>query len=61
VKGGAMSLLADLVEEEGRGLPPHVSLIAQLFSFIGSDPEKAVRISLGSIDIFMYEISRKKQ
>ncbi|WAR02868.1 HECD4-like protein [Mya arenaria] len=42
-KAGPMSLLQDLVEEnDGKGLPPHVILIGQLFSFIGSDPEKAV-------------------
>lgn len=36
------SVLQDLVEGEGRDKPPHIILIEQLFSFIGSNPEKAV-------------------
>lgn len=36
------SVLQDLVEGEGRDKPPHTILIEQLFSFIGSNPEKAV-------------------
>jgi len=40
-KKGTASILQDLVEED-YGKPPHVVLIDQLFSFIGSSPEKAV-------------------
>jgi len=44
-KPGPMTILQDLVEDqEEKGLAPHVSLIGQLFSFIGSDPEKAVSL-----------------
>ena len=39
------SILQDLVEDGDGDKPPHVSLIDQLFSFIGSDPEKAVSSS----------------
>ncbi|KAK3084084.1 hypothetical protein FSP39_007865 [Pinctada imbricata] len=41
-KRGASSVLQDLVEEENKDLPPHVTLIEQLFLFIGSEPEKAI-------------------
>ncbi|XP_055995500.1 probable E3 ubiquitin-protein ligase HECTD4 isoform X2 [Ostrea edulis] len=36
------SVLQDLVDGEGRDKPPHTILIDQLFSFIGSSPEKAI-------------------
>ncbi|XP_062590799.1 probable E3 ubiquitin-protein ligase HECTD4 isoform X2 [Saccostrea cucullata] len=36
------SVLQDLVDGEGRDKPPHTILIDQLFSFIGSNPEKAI-------------------
>ncbi len=39
---GPASILQDLVEEENNDRPPHVILIEQLFTFIGSNPEKAV-------------------
>ena len=39
-------LLQDLVTDEGRDRPPHVILLDQLFTFIGSNPEKAVIIYL---------------
>lgn len=37
-----MSILQDLIEDESDDKPPYITLIDQLFSFIGSDPEKAV-------------------
>ncbi|ESO97623.1 hypothetical protein LOTGIDRAFT_228255 [Lottia gigantea] len=36
------SILQDLVDEDGRDMPPHVALVDQLFSFIGSAPETSV-------------------
>ena len=40
---GLGSILHDLVESENeRDKPPHVILIDQLISFIGSNPQKAV-------------------
>ena len=42
-KLGPTSILQGLVEDnEEKGKPPHVILIGQLFSFIGSEPQKAV-------------------
>ena len=32
----------DIVEEAVKDKPPHILLVEQLFSFIGSEPEKAV-------------------
>ncbi|XP_025090246.1 probable E3 ubiquitin-protein ligase HECTD4 isoform X2 [Pomacea canaliculata] len=40
-----MSILQDLIEDESDDKPPYITLIDQLFSFIGSDPEKAVSCS----------------
>ena len=39
-------ILEGMLEGEERDKPPHVVLIHQLFAFIGSNPEKAVRIHL---------------
>lgn len=42
-KLGPTSVLQGLIEDnEEKGKPPHVILIGQLFSFIGSEPQKAV-------------------
>ncbi|XP_053376531.1 probable E3 ubiquitin-protein ligase HECTD4 [Mercenaria mercenaria] len=42
-KQGPMSILQDLIEDhDEKGQSPHVVLIGQLFSFIGSNPEKAI-------------------
>ncbi len=48
---GPASILQDLVEEENNDRPPHVILIEQLFTFIGSNPEKAV--SSDCMDLFI--------
>lgn len=39
-----MSILQDLIEDDGDDKPPYITLIDQLFAFIGSDPEKAVSV-----------------
>ncbi|KAL8604631.1 hypothetical protein ACOMHN_013411 [Nucella lapillus] len=44
-KRKTMSVLQDLIEDEGDDKPPYITLIDQLFAFIGSDPEKAVSCS----------------
>ena len=41
-----MSILQDLIEDDGDDKPPYITLIDQLFAFIGSDPEKAVSVCL---------------
>ncbi|KAK7087914.1 probable E3 ubiquitin-protein ligase HECTD4 isoform X2 [Littorina saxatilis] len=44
-KRKTMSILQDLIEDDGDDKPPYITLIDQLFAFIGSDPEKAVSCS----------------
>ncbi|OWF52164.1 E3 ubiquitin-protein ligase HECTD4 [Mizuhopecten yessoensis] len=39
---GPASVLQELAEDDNKDVPPHVVLVDQLFSFIGSDPEKAI-------------------
>ena len=43
-KRKTMSILQDLIEDDGDDKPPYITLIDQLFAFIGSDPEKAVSV-----------------
>ena len=42
-KRGPVSILQGLVDDEVASRAPHIVLIDQLFAFIGSNPEKAVR------------------
>ncbi|KAK7506010.1 hypothetical protein BaRGS_00002732 [Batillaria attramentaria] len=44
-KRKTMSILQDLLEDESDDKPAYITLIDQLFAFIGSDPEKAVSCS----------------
>ncbi|XP_063396384.1 probable E3 ubiquitin-protein ligase HECTD4 [Mytilus trossulus] len=41
-KKGPVHILQDLVEEEEKDRPPYVTVIEQLFSFIGSDPQNTI-------------------
>jgi hypothetical protein len=41
-KRKTLSILQDLTEDHGDDKPPYITLIDQLFAFMGSDPEKAV-------------------
>ena len=57
-----MSILQDLIEDDGDDKPPYITLIDQLFSFIGSDPEKAVSLLVG-ISLYVYlqgQLKKKK-
>ena len=53
---GPASILQDLVEDEAHDRPPHVILLDQLFSFIGSNPEKAVS-GAGGLHLEMCNVS----
>ena len=53
-KLGPTSVLQGLIEDnEEKGKPPHVILIGQLFSFIGSEPQKAVSTMFTSQDMWV--------
>ena len=57
-----MSILQDLIEDDGDDKPPYITLIDQLFAFIGSDPEKAVSLLVG-ISLYVYlqgQLKKKK-
>jgi hypothetical protein len=49
-KKGPVHILQDLVEQDERDRPPYVTLIEQLFSFIGSDPENSVSFIMSTND-----------